>query len=83
MINAGAESADLRSTGMDAGNNRAGGHTVARGLMKQLYWDSCANTCEEQMYAESKAQTIAGKTEERKIGVMSFIQKQKAKFIGK
>ena len=45
--------------------------------------DSFANTFEEQISAESKAQTIAGKTEDSKIGVMSFIQKQKAKFKGK
>ena len=41
------------------------------------------NTFEEQISAESKAQTIAGKTEDSKIVVMSFIQKQKAKFKGK
>ena len=83
LINHVVEDDKLMSTVMDAATNLAEGPTVALGLMKQLYWDSFANTFEEQISAESKAQTIAGKTEDSKIGVMSFIQKQKAKFKGK
>ena len=83
LINHVIEDDKLMSTVMDAATNLAEGPTVALGLMKQLYWDSFANTFEEQISAESKAQTIAGKTEDSKIGVMSFIQKQKAKFKGK
>mgnify|MGYP001157568875 CR=1 FL=1 len=83
LINHVVEDDKLMPTVMDAATNLAEGPTVALGLMKQLYWDSFANTFEEQISAESKAQTIAGKTEDSKIGVMSFIQKQKAKFIGK
>jgi len=52
-------------------------------LIKQLYWDSFSNNFEGQLAAESSAQTIAGKTEDSKIGVMSFIQKKKAEFKGK
>ena len=83
LINHVVEDDKLMPTVMDAATNLAEGPTVALGLMKQLYWDSFSNTFEEQISAESKAQTIAGKTEDSKIGVMSFIQKQKAKFKGK
>ena len=34
---------------MNAATNLAEGPTVALGLMKQLYWDSFANTFEEQI----------------------------------
>ena len=70
-------------TVMDTAKTLAEGPTVALKLIKQLYWDSFSNNFEGQLSAESKAQTIAGKTEDSKIGVMSFIQKKKAQFKGK
>ena len=63
--------------------NIASGPTVALSLIKKLYWESFSNNFEEQLAAESAAQTIAGKSEDSKIGVMSFIQKTKPKFKGK
>ena len=68
---------------MDAATTLASGPTVALKLIKQLYWDSFSNNFEEQLAAESAAQTIAGKSDDSKIGVMSFIQKTKPKFKGK
>ncbi len=68
---------------MNTARTLASGPTVALKLIKQLYWDSFSNNFEGQLAAESSAQTIAGKTEDSKIGVMSFIQKKKAEFKGK
>ena len=64
-------------------NDLAEGPTVAYKLMRHLYWDSLSNNFESQLSAESAAQTIAGRTEDTKIGIMSFIQKKKPKFKGK
>ena len=68
---------------MQVAKNIASGPTVALSLIKKLYWESFSNNFEEQLAAESAAQTIAGKSEDSKIGVMSFIQKTKPKFKGK
>jgi len=61
----------------------ANGPTIAYKLMRKLYWESLSNDFETQLNAESKAQTIAGKTEDCVNGVMSFLQKKKPNFKGK
>ena len=61
----------------------AEGPTVAYKLIRHLYWDSLSNDFESQLSAEGAAQTIAGRSEDTKIGIMSFIQKTKPKFTGK
>ncbi len=83
LINHVIEDNKLMETVMDAATTLASGPTVALKLIKQLYWDSFSNNFEEQLAAESAAQTIAGKSDDSKIGVMSFIQKTKPKFKGK
>ena len=83
LINHVVDDEILMKTVMETAKTLAEGPTVALKLIKQLYWDSFSNNFEGQLSAESKAQTIAGKTEDSKIGVMSFIQKKKAQFKGK
>ena len=83
LINHVVDDEILMKTVMETAKTLAEGPTVALKLIKQLYWDSFSNNFEDQLSAESKAQTIAGKTEDSKIGVMSFIQKKKAQFKGK
>ncbi len=58
----------------------ANGPTIAYKLMRKLYWESLSNDFETQLNAESKAQTIARKTEDCFNGVMSFLQKKKPNF---
>jgi 2-(1,2-epoxy-1,2-dihydrophenyl)acetyl-CoA isomerase len=83
LINYVVDDDKLMDTAIETAKTLASGPTVALKLIKQLYWDSFSNNFEGQLAAESSAQTIAGKTEDSKIGVMSFIQKKKAEFKGK
>ena len=83
LVNHVVEDDKLMEEVMSTARTLASGPTVALKLIKQLYWDSFSNNFEGQLAAESSAQTIAGKTEDSKIGVMSFIQKKKAEFRGK
>ena len=83
LVNHVVEDDKLMEEVMSTARTLASGPTVALKLIKQLYWDSFSNNFEGQLTAESSAQTIAGKTEDSKIGVMSFIQKKKAEFKGK
>ena len=83
LVNQVVEDDKLMEEVMSTARTLASGPTVALKLIKQLYWDSFSNNFEGQLAAESSAQTIAGKTEDSKIGVMSFIQKKKAEFKGK
>ena len=83
LVNHVVEDDKLMEEVMSTARTLASGPTVALKLIKQLYWDSFSNNFEGQLAAESSAQTIAGKTEDSKIGVMSFIQKKKAEFKGK
>jgi len=74
---------NLMQETMKTATEIANGPTVAYKLMRKLYWESLGNDFESQLNAESKAQTIAGKTEDCFNGVMSFLQKKKATFKGK
>ena len=83
MINFVYDQNDLLQETMKTATEIANGPTVAYKLMRNLYWKSLENDFESQLDAESKAQTIAGKTEDCFNGVMSFLQKKKASFKGK
>ena len=83
LINDVVNDEDLMSKVMSVATELAQGPTVAYKLIRHLYWDSLSNDFNSQLKAESAAQTIAGKTEDTRIGIMSFIQKTKPKFTGK
>ena len=83
LINFVYDQNDLLRETMKTATEIANGPTVAYKLMRNLYWKSLENDFESQLDAESKAQTIAGKTEDCFNGVMSFLQKKKASFKGK
>ena len=68
---------------MKIANEIAKGPTVAYSLMRKLYWDSLSNDFETQLSAESAAQSVAGKTEDCRNGIMAFLQKKKPIFEGK
>ena len=83
LINDVVDDKDLIPKVMKIATELAEGPTVAYKLIRHLYWDSLSNDFESQLSAEGAAQTIAGRTEDTKIGIMSFIQKTKPKFTGK
>ncbi len=83
LINDVVEDKKLMSKVMNIATELAEGPTVAYKLIRHLYWDSLSNDFESQLSAEGAAQTIAGQSEDTKIGIMSFIQKTKPKFTGK
>ena len=83
LINEVIDDKDLMPKVMKIATELAEGPTVAYKLIRHLYWDSLSNDFESQLSAEGAAQTIAGRTEDTKIGIMSFIQKTKPKFTGK
>jgi len=57
--------------------------TRALALSKQLLQASTANTLDAQLEMEGKLQTLAGHTEDFREGVMAFIEKRPAKFVGR
>lgn len=83
LINDVVDDNELMSRVMKTATELAEGPTVAYKLIRHLYWDSLSNDFESQLSAEGAAQTIAGRSEDTKIGIMSFIQKTKPKFTGK
>ena len=83
LINNVFEDDVLISEVMKIANEIAKGPTVAYSLMRKLYWDSLSNDFETQLSAESAAQSVAGKTEDCRNGIMAFLQKKKPVFEGK
>ena len=83
LINHVLENEKLMPEVIKVASEIAQGPTVAYKLMRHLYWDSLSNDFESQLLAESSAQTIAGRTEDCKTGIMAFIQKTKPNFKGK
>ena len=83
LINDVFEDDVLISEVMKIANEIAKGPTVAYSLMRKLYWDSLSNDFETQLSAESTAQSVAGKTEDCRNGIMAFLQKKKPVFEGK
>ncbi len=61
----------------------ANGPTVALSLIRRLYWESEANSFEEQIDLEQQYQRIAGSSEDFKEGVGAFLQKRPAQFKGR
>ena len=52
------------------------------GLMRSLLWDSLDNTLTDQLEAERRAQTLAGRTRDFAEGVRAFGEKRPARFTG-
>jgi 2-(1,2-epoxy-1,2-dihydrophenyl)acetyl-CoA isomerase len=60
----------------------ASGPTVALSLIRRMYWESPANTYEEQLDLERWSQREAGRTQDFAEGVSAFLQKRPAQFKG-
>ena len=57
--------------------------TQAIGLIKKVMNKSSTSTLEEMLELEATNQDIAAKTKDAGEGIMAFLQKRKANFIGK
>lgn len=61
----------------------AQGPTLAYGLLRKLARDAEQLPLGEALAAERRAQTLAGRSEDFKAGVMAFLQKRQARFEGR
>lgn len=61
----------------------AAGPTVAYGLLRKLARDAEQASLTDALGAERRAQTLAGRTEDFKAGVLGFLHKQPARFEGR
>ena len=61
----------------------AAGPTVAYGLLRKLARDAEQSSLTDALSAERRVQTLAGRTEDFKAGVMGFLHKQPARFEGR
>ncbi len=76
------EDAQLLEEAMKLANTLSNLPTKGIGLTKQLLNQSMANTLEQQLSAEGKAQVIAAGTSDYSEGVNAFLEKRKAIFVG-
>lgn len=76
-----ADEALLEAAGEIARKLAAGPKSL--GLMRGLLWDSLDNTLTDQLEAERRAQTIAGRTEDFVEGIRAFAEKRPAQFSGR
>lgn len=83
LINRVYDEAQLMPEAMKLAEELAAGPTVALALTRKLYWESAANTYEEQLDAERQAQKTAGRADDFIEGVTAFLQKRKAEFKGR
>jgi 2-(1,2-epoxy-1,2-dihydrophenyl)acetyl-CoA isomerase len=67
---------------MKLASQLAAGPTVALGLTRKAYWESCNNTYEGQLELERQLQRVAGRTKDFSEGVSAFTQKRRARFQG-
>ena len=83
MISRMVEDEELETEAIALAVRLAQGPTAAYSLLRKLARDSEQATLSEALAAERRAQTIAGRTDDFKSGVMAFIQKKPARFDGK
>jgi len=83
MISRMVEDEELESEAVALAARLAQGPTVAYALLRKLARDAEQAPLADALAAERRAQTIAGRTEDFKAGVMAFLQKRQASFDGK
>ncbi|HEX5379315.1 MAG TPA: enoyl-CoA hydratase/isomerase [Phenylobacterium sp.] len=72
----------LMATAMELARNLATG-PWALGSIRKLIWESLDTEWSEQLHAERMAQKHAGRSQDSREGVLAFLQKRAAAFIGK
>ena len=83
MISRMVEDEDLETEAIALAARLAQGPTVAYSLLRKLAREAEQAPLGEALAAERSAQTLAGRTEDFKAGVMAFIQKRQPTFDGK
>jgi 2-(1,2-epoxy-1,2-dihydrophenyl)acetyl-CoA isomerase len=83
MISRMVEDEDLETEAIALATRLAQGPTAAYSLLRKLARDAEQAPLSDALAAERRAQTIAGRTEDFKAGVMAFIQKRQPTFDGK
>jgi 2-(1,2-epoxy-1,2-dihydrophenyl)acetyl-CoA isomerase len=83
LVNRVVDDAALAEETRKLAHDLANGPTVALSLIRRLYWESEANSFEEQIDLEQQSQRIAGSSEDFKEGVGAFLQKRPAQFKGR
>ena len=83
MISRMVEEEELESEAVALAARLAQGPTVAYSLLRKLARDAEQAPLGDALAAERRAQTIAGRTEDFKAGVMAFIQKRQPNFDGR
>jgi 2-(1,2-epoxy-1,2-dihydrophenyl)acetyl-CoA isomerase len=83
MIGRMVEDEELESEAVALATRLAQGPTAAYALLRKLARDAEQAPLSEALAAERRAQTIAGRTEDFKAGVLAFLQKRQARFEGK
>jgi 2-(1,2-epoxy-1,2-dihydrophenyl)acetyl-CoA isomerase len=82
MISRMVEDEDLETDAIALAARLAQGPTAAYNLLRKLARDAGQAPLSEALAAERRAQTIAGRTDDFKSGVMAFIQKRPPTFKG-
>jgi 2-(1,2-epoxy-1,2-dihydrophenyl)acetyl-CoA isomerase len=83
MISRIVEDEDLETEAIALATRLAQGPTAAYALLRKLARDAAQVPLADALVAERRAQTLAGRTEDFKAGVMAFIQKRQPTFDGK
>jgi len=83
MISRMVEDEDLASESHRLATRLASGPTAAYALLRKLARDAEQAPLSDALGAERRAQTLAGRTDDFKAGVMAFIQKRPPAFEGK
>jgi len=82
LINRCVADDQLMATAMDLAKNLATGPWALSSIRK-LIWDSLDTEWKEQLHAERMAQKHAGRSVDSREGVLAFLQKRVAAFVGK
>ena len=83
MISRVVEDENLESEALALAVRLGQGPTAAYSLLRKLARDAEQSSLAEALGAERRAQTVAGRSEDFKSGVMAFIQKRQATFEGR
>jgi len=82
MVNRIYEDDQLMDEAVNLGKELAQGPTIALALTRKLFWESLGNSYENQLDLERQAQKAAGRTQDRKEGILAFLEKRPAQFKG-